>query len=220
MPLERITHRTLNQTAYERILHAIASGELPPGAKVTLSSLAKDLGVSLMPIREAVRRLQAENLICMKNRRIEVTRYSTHQLRQLLEIRLQLEGFAAQKAARNCTDGTIRELEDLLERMQQAEGFDEYLRENRRFHLALYRAARRPMLLGIIQDLWHRVSPYLHIYIAEVPDYKALAISFHNGMLDGMRRKNPKDVRKWLELDLGTAAKHTLRLLARSERKR
>jgi DNA-binding GntR family transcriptional regulator len=218
MELEPINHKPLNETVYERILHAIASGRFLPGTKVTLSGLAKQLGVSLMPVREALRRLEAENLVSMKNRRIVIKQYSENELRELLTIRLHLESLAAQKAATNSTQETTRKLENLMDQMDKARGFEAYLEKNRLFHLTLYSAAKMPILLDIIQDLWFRVSPYLHIYTSEVHDYETKARPFHEGMLDGMKRNNPKEVRKWLERDLRTAARNVLRLLRRKER--
>ena len=218
MELESINHKPLNEAVYERILHAIASGRFLPGTKVTLSSLANQLGVSLMPVREALRRLEAQNLVSMKNRRIVIKQYSGDELRELLTIRLHLESLAAQKAAINSTQETTRKLENLMDQMDKARGFEAYLGKNRLFHLTLYSASEMPILLDIIQGLWLRASPYLHIYTSEVGDYKTSARAFHEGMLDGMKNNNPKEVKKWLERDLRTAATNVFRLLRRKER--
>jgi len=218
MELQPIHHKPLNETVYERILRAIASGRFLPGTKVTLSGLAKQLGVSLMPVREALRRLEAENLVSMKNRRIVIKQYSENELRELLTIRLHLESLAAQKAAINSTQETTRKLENLMDQMDKARGFEAYLEKNRLFHLTLYSASEMFILLDTIQDLWLRASPYLHIYASEVGDYKTSARAFHEGMLDGMKNNNPKEVKKWLERDLRTAATNVFRLLRRKER--
>lgn len=54
--------------------------------------------------------------------------------------------------------------------------------------------------------MWERVSPYLHIYVAGFPDYKALKIQYHEGILQGMRERDPDEVCKYLALDLNKAA--------------
>jgi len=72
-------------------------------------------------------------------------------------------------------------------------------------HHTLYRNANMPILQETIENLWWRFSPYLHIYAAEVPDYKAMAIRNHEGILNAVREKNAKGVCKWLTLDLNTA---------------
>jgi DNA-binding GntR family transcriptional regulator len=73
-----------------------------------------------------------------------------------------------------------------------------------------------PILLEVINSLWEQVSPYLHILLRSARDVnRAAFIRIHNGMLEGMRRKDSKEVLKWLRKDLTDAAERVLRVLER-----
>jgi DNA-binding GntR family transcriptional regulator len=213
-PLKPIKHLPLKETVYENILIAITSGRFKPGMQITLSELSQQLGVSLMPVREAVRKLEAGNLIHIrKNRRIIIKEYTPDELNELLKIRLKLELMAARKATRNCTDETVKELESIQGDMNLANDIEEYLAKNWKFHYTIYHLANMHILQGIIKDLWLRVSPYLHIYIAEVPNYKSYAKNTHGGIIRGLKKRDAKEVCKYLSLDLRHTAELTTNLL-------
>ncbi|MBW2057279.1 MAG: GntR family transcriptional regulator [Deltaproteobacteria bacterium] len=205
--LGRLNVLTINETVYKELLNAIVSAKLPPGAQITTTQLAEQFGVSLMPVREALKKLQAGGFVSVrKNRRIMINELSVADLSELLEIRLKLEGMAATKAVKNCPDETIRELEQLMEGVKSAKSPEEFLEKNKLFHHTIYQKANMPLLQEIINSLWRRLSPYLHIYVSEMPNYKTLKIHYHEGILQGMRERDPKKVTKWLTLDLKKAA--------------
>ncbi len=204
--LTSVNHVTLEKTVYRKILEGIISGKLPPGTQITITQLADQLGVSLMPVRQALRALEAKNLVTIKkNRRLVIRKLSPDDLNELLEIRLHLERMAAEKAAKNCSNETIRELERLLDEMKTAKDREVYLEKNKEFHHTIYRTANQPILLEIIQDLWSRISPYYFTYLIEgdVTEHDP----YHEGMLRGMRKRDPRAVCKWLTIDLKKAAK-------------
>jgi DNA-binding GntR family transcriptional regulator len=197
----------VKETVYKRLLHAIVSGRLLPGAKVTVAQLADQFGVSLMPVREALRKLEAGNFISIqKNRRIVVQELSEKDLDDLLHIRLRLETMAARRALKNYKNEMLTELERLLNEVRTAEDPEEFLEMNKQFHHTLYRYADMPILQDIIEALWRRLSPYLHIYVAATPDFRALKLRYHEGILEGVRARDAVLVCKWLSLDLKKAA--------------
>ncbi len=199
-----IENLTLETRVYREILQAIVSGKISPGTQITISELAGQLGVSLMPVRQALKALAAKNLVyIMKNRRLMIRRLSISDLEELFEIRLQLEHRAAEQAARSCAEATVRRLEQLLEQMSATEDRELYLEKNMEFHHTIYRSADRPILYEIIVDLWHRISPYMYLYLCcSVQNHD----SFHRGMIEGLRKRNPQEVSRWLEADLRQAA--------------
>jgi DNA-binding GntR family transcriptional regulator len=213
--LSSVNHLTLEKTVYRELLRGIISGKLSPGTKITITQLAEQLGVSLMPVRQALRALEAKNLITIqKNRRLTIRKLSADDLNELLQIRLNLECMAAQRAAANCTDETVLRLERLLEEMKTVEDRELYLEKNREFHHTIYRSASRSILLEIIEDLWSRISPYYFMYLVEGDVTKHMP--YHEGMVKGMREKDPKAVCKWLKIDLEKAAEDlTNQLIAR-----
>lgn len=210
---------TLKEKVYKRLLDGIVSGKLPPGTQITIGQLADQFGVSLMPVREALRKLEAGNFISIqKNRRIMIKELSANDLNELLEIRLNLELMAAKKAVKNLTDETIKHLERLMDEVKAAKDPEEFLEKNKEFHHTIYRNANMPILQETIQHLWWRLSPYLHIYVNETPNYKVLKIHYHEGILQGVRERNPKKVCKWLALDLKKAAELVTGLLSAKEK--
>lgn len=203
--LSSLNHLTLEKRAYREILKGIISGKLWPGTQITITQLAEQLGVSLMPVRQALRALEAKNLISMKtNRRLIIRKLSADDLNELLHIRLKLECMAAEQAAENCTDEMIQRLEQLLDEMNETEDREAYLEKNKEFHHTIYRCANRPILLEVIEDLWSRISPYYFIYLIEFDVTRHTP--YHEGMIKGMRQKNPEEVCKWLTTDLTKAA--------------
>ncbi len=98
--LNSVKHSTLEKKVYSEILQAIVSGKLSPGSSVTITELAEGLNVSLMPVRTALKALEAKNLIhIQKNRRLTIRNLSIENLKELFEIRIKLEVAAAQEAA-------------------------------------------------------------------------------------------------------------------------
>lgn len=204
--LAPIETTTLKEAVYSQLLHSIVSGKLPPGTQVTIAQLSGLIGVSIMPVREALQKLAAGNLVSVqKNRRIAINQLSKEDLNELRLIRAKLECMAAREALKNATDDLVRDLERLMAEIDSCRDAEDFLEKNRAFHHSLYRHANMPILQETIEHLWRRFSPYLHIYAAEVPNYKARATKNHEGILGAVRAKDAKDLCKWLTLDLKTA---------------
>ncbi len=208
---------TLKETVYDKLLTAITLGKLPPGTQVTIAQLAGLIGVSFMPVREALRKLEAGNYISVqKNRRITIAELSMEDLEQLLEIRVKLECMAARKAVKNATDELANELERIMKDMNDSQNPEEFLARNKDFHHTLYQNAKMPILQEVIEHLWRRYSPYLHIYATKAtgfPDFDYLRTRYHEGILRGVREKNAKAVCKWITLDLETVAELVISFL-------
>ena len=89
--LKSVKHLTLEKRVYREILQAIVSGKLSPGSSVTITELAVGLNVSLMPVRTALKALEAKNLIhIQKNRRLIIRKLSLEDLQELFEIRHEI----------------------------------------------------------------------------------------------------------------------------------
>ena len=85
---------------------------------------------------------------------------------------------------------------------------NEFLRLNKMFHFLLYSGADMPILEEIINGLWNKVSPYLHLLFREVKDYHlSISIDCHEQILDGLKNRDSDQVTKWLRTDLTRGAK-------------
>ncbi len=203
--LNTVKHSTLEKQVYSEILQAIVSGRLSPGSSVTITELAQGLNVSLMPVRTALKALEAKNLIhIQKNRRLTIRKLSIDDLEELFQIRIKLEVAAAQEAARHCPPETLGNLERLLREMKTCQDRELYLEKNLAFHRAVYQSAGKPILFEIIDDLWHRISPYMYLYMKiDVHTHDP----FHEGLVAAMREGDPQKAAEWLEADLSSSAR-------------
>jgi len=164
MNFKPVRSTSLHQEIYEELVNAIVSGNLHPGEKLTLESVAAQFEVSTMPVRESFRKLEAAKLVRKeKNRGITVNKLSIDNIDEIIEIRLLLEPYAAKSALKFMTDKIIEELNALSNSINKAISPEEYLQKNREFHFLIYKTSKNEILAEIIEGLWERYSPYLYI---------------------------------------------------------
>jgi len=146
--------------AYEAIREAILSGDLLPSQKISLTDLARNLGVSIIPVNNAVRRLTSEGLIHQDPHHSPcVEEFSSKDTNEVLTIRYHMEELALQLALPNFTESGLATLHTYLDKMrEEVEKKDHhtYSKINRAFHMYIYSFSNFPMLCNIIDDLWNK----------------------------------------------------------------
>jgi DNA-binding GntR family transcriptional regulator len=152
------------EAALEELREAIILGELTPGTPLRLEDLARSLGMSISPIREAVRQLEALGLAeHVPHHGAKVVALDVDDLRELFEVRLALETLAVRGAARRFgrDDATTARthLEAYVE-ARRARDVRESLRAHTAFHFTLYGAARSTWLLRLIRPAWDSCERY------------------------------------------------------------
>jgi len=218
--LKPVETRTVQEIVYRELFQAIISGRIPPGEKLVTEKIAKRMKVSPMPVRDALYRLKAAGFISIRGKQgTIVNELSPESLKEITEIRLALEPMAARKAAVHPNPKTLKRLEDLHAAFLAAREnrqTEDFLALNREFHHTIYHEANMPILLPIIDGLWGRVSPYLHILMRE-QDHSGSewTIQTHAGMLNAMRASEPEMMVKWVKTDLTRAAQALLNMFAR-----
>ena len=156
-------HRTLAEKAYETLHAAIITGVLRPGTRLPIEELAERLDMSPMPIREAVRRLDAAGLVDnVPHRGARVTELSVIDLAEVYEVRLALEPLAIRRTAAHFTEARAAQARRCLEEL---EGMSDETSEatseaHARFHFAFYEAAESAWLLRLIQPAWQVSERY------------------------------------------------------------
>jgi DNA-binding GntR family transcriptional regulator len=152
--------------AYRHILTRIRRGELSPGARVRTEDVASAVGLSRQPVREAIRRLEAEGYLSSRpNYGAIVSKYTPAQLMELFEIRASLEGLAARVAASVLSAADIDAFEPLLAKMEAAgTQTDAWLDAHVHFHMHLAQAAGRPRLARELARLHAALEPYLRLW--------------------------------------------------------
>jgi DNA-binding GntR family transcriptional regulator len=173
LPVDR---DTLGDRAYRRLRELLMSGRLAPGERLSLRSTAEALGVSIMPVRAAVSRLVADHALeVTPSRAIRVPLTGVTQFRELTSIRIEVEGFAAERAAsaRTAADLEAMVVAEAGFRMESFASSPDLARAvqlNMDFHFALYRSSGMPMLVELIEQLWLRVGPIINLETRGKPD--------------------------------------------------
>ncbi|MHB8244311.1 MAG: GntR family transcriptional regulator [Acidimicrobiales bacterium] len=155
-------HRTLAEKAFTSLHNLILNGDLKAGERLPIEDIAEKLGMSPMPVREAVRRLDLLGLVeNIPHKGARVTELSLDDLLEVYELRLLLEPLAIHHAARNFTEADANQARAALEAMDKARpGSPESWRYHRNLHIGLYRAAGSLWLSRLIQPLWESSERY------------------------------------------------------------
>jgi DNA-binding GntR family transcriptional regulator len=155
-------HSPLTTLAAKEIRERIVSGRLQPGARLVEGKLSEEMGISRMPVREALRVLAAEGLVSIEPRRgATVSEYTPEQVRDMVEVRATLEGLNARLAARRHDRGEIAKLKHILESGSKLTSKDDLLsleRHNALFHDALAHSAANTVLQEILTSLRERTA--------------------------------------------------------------
>jgi DNA-binding GntR family transcriptional regulator len=152
----------------ERLREAIIAGEFRPGAAMRQETIAKDMGTSRIPVREALRQLETEGLITIRphfGARVAVQDYQ--ECMEVYKIRAQLEPLAVRESMDHMSlaqVSEVSELADLIERSVHDHGA--WIEADRRFHLACSVAAPLPRLLKMIDGYWNSTQQYRRIILA------------------------------------------------------
>jgi DNA-binding GntR family transcriptional regulator len=161
-----VTQRALPDVISEVLRRDISEGLYRPDEAIKIRPLAARFGVSTMPVREALRRLEAEGLVEFdKNRRISVKALSERDAREVFILRADLEPMAIREAipALQGDEEGLAHLERIIVRMDKAnEGAenDSWRLLNEEFHMRIYHAAEMPRLETIVRSLWSATDPY------------------------------------------------------------
>lgn len=152
-----LPRRTLTDAAADALRDALLQGRWPAGAPLRQEALATELGVSRIPLREALRQLEAEGLVTLlPHRGAVVAPLPVEEVLELFELRALIESDLARRAVTCLTaadDRTMREYAAAFERALTAGDPGAWGEANRRFHFALYAAAGRPRTLETVARL-------------------------------------------------------------------
>lgn len=162
---------TIQDGVYRQLRHALMIGRFDPGQTMTISALADSFGTSHMPVREALRRLAAENALeIAANGSARVPSVSRPRLDDLCRARMAVEGLATELAAQTIGEGDIATLERLVREHEESGREDVYamLDRNQAFHFALYGLSRSEVLIQLIETLWLRFGPYMRMLTRHV----------------------------------------------------
>ncbi|MFL5817563.1 MAG: GntR family transcriptional regulator [Conexibacter sp.] len=188
-----MTVDTTQQHAVEWLRRAIVAGELRPGERVPQDEVATRIGVSIAPLREALRVLEGEGQLTYRPRRgYFVTELRIDDLTEIYALRRLLEARAARHALDLLdADGVERIVRAAGDCADTAAAGDvaQTLDANRRFHFALFDAPGQPHLLKLIRTLWDATEAYRALYY-NTPEERAAAVDAHDRIVDAVRARD------------------------------
>jgi DNA-binding GntR family transcriptional regulator len=154
--------RTASDEVADTLREAIITGQFADGEELNQVELARHFGVSRVPVREALRRLEAEGLVTAEaHRRVVVHGLTKARISEIFEIRSVLEGHLVKRAAPELGADELAELREMAESMNKARSRDAWLERNAEFHRRLLTPADAPFAMAIIERLSHQVERYL-----------------------------------------------------------
>lgn len=205
---------TLADHIYRSLAERLMAGRAAPGDKLSLRAVADTLGVSMMPVRAAVSRLAAEGALeVLPKRAATVPLMRAEQFRDVTRVRIEIEGAAAVMACHgaNRSDlATISDRERIFRAIsrERAPDLARAVAANQEFHFAIYRAAKSPELLAIIERLWLRVGPILNFDLRASPERLRIgdAVRCHQTLLAALQDGDPRIARTAIAADIRSAA--------------
>lgn len=172
----RVLYGNVQDAVVDRIRQMIVSGTVQPGDWLRQDELATTLGVSTMPIREALRQLQAEGLVTFHPRRgAYVKKFSVAHHQEIYRIRLELEILACEWAAEHFDQIPLDRLKQLLNEIENAEKQSDFSRRIdlvREFFFTVFNASQKEELHRILSNLWDLSQQYRR-YFATLPETRA-----------------------------------------------
>ena len=202
---DNVTDRKIaHEETYKTLYYAIITGRFEPGKVLTIRGLAKQLGCSTMPVREAVRRLAALGALEMRNtRRISVAPMTEEKFQEVWDARVMLEPEIAARAMAHVDKALIRELQridnEVGEAMEKGDP-DKYCLKNWEFHFTLYRASACPLFLRLIESVWLQFGPFMRMVTGRLGT--SLLVDQHEMAVEALKKKDEAALRESIRLDI------------------
>ncbi|MFE9043439.1 GntR family transcriptional regulator [Streptomyces sp. NPDC007818] len=179
---------------YDNLREAIVGGGLRPGERINMDELARTFGVSKIPIREAVKRLESEGLVVSRvHSGVTVAEIDRHEMRGVFLAREAIEGLVGRLAAENADDALVAELDRVQARMDaalEAGEIDALMGLNSEFHGALAAASGYRILSELTEQLLVAVRRYRIVAPVDDMNWRSV-LTEHEAIIEAVRRRDP-----------------------------
>lgn len=211
--LAPVETQRLHEVVYEKLRHALMSGQIASGRKLTSRKLAQELGTSDMPVRSALLRLQAlRALDQLGNGSMVLPAMTRDRFADLMTTRLICEPAAARVAASGLDRAGLRQLRQsafALTAAAEDQDIDAYLLHNHEFKFGIYAACGSPSLLFLIETLWLQVGPFLRQFSGQFGnDLRGiLELDYHDEIVKRIEDKDGEGAAELLQRDIAEGYK-------------
>ncbi|WP_181782773.1 GntR family transcriptional regulator [Pseudonocardia pini] len=190
-------------SAVDLVLHeirrSILNGDLPPGRPFTVPALTEQLGVSHVPVREALRQLEAQGLVVLSpSRSAIVTPLDPEDLRAIYRLRMTVEPELAALSAPDRSAADLDELARLVDETFDRVPGEEFWEPHREFHAVLIRPAASEWDLRLLRPLWDASERYTRLVfdpVGEPEDFATRRRHVHSELVEAARSRDPERVR-------------------------
>ncbi len=214
-----VDQRQLDERIYDALKEKILQSELAPGTALTIRSVAQHLGVSVTPVRDALRRLQTEGLVQMQGRgETTVARLEPGEIDDILDLRLALELHATRRGVTRMSGAELKRLEELLTAAVMTFRGDTYhdypsaSRLDQQFHSVLVGAAGNERLTAMYETLGARVQ-IARVYYTTTQRRPRATYEEHRDILEAYRQRDPAAAAAAVESHIAHTRQHIAHLL-------
>ena len=201
-------YKNAREAAFEKIKEAIIKGHFKPGEKLVEQTLAQEMGVSRTPVREAIRRLEAEGFVVSIPRKgVVVSRADKEEIVQLYSIRAELEGLAARWAIENADEDDIRKLDEAISRMEETAASGDLngvVQSNALFHDAIAQASKSRILCTLLKTLQDNIQRF-RFQSLHLPGRPEAALAEHKEIVAAIKEKKTEEADRLLKEHLQNA---------------
>jgi len=193
---DAVTSQRILATLRERIL----AGEIQPGTWLRQDDLATKLGVSRLPVREALRILESEGLaVSMPNRGARVPALDLHEVHTLYQMRERLEPLTLIESLAHVTEQQVERMESIQQQIEENRDVTRFLALDRDFHMTSYEACQSGQLMATTVRLWNATQPYRRAFmLLQDADRTTIVNAEHRLILDAVQRRDPEDAERFL----------------------
>jgi DNA-binding GntR family transcriptional regulator len=209
------SRRTASDYIAEALRDAILDGQFEDGEELNQVELANHFNVSRVPVREAIRQLQAEGLVSAEpHRRVSVIGFSRERIDEAFEVRAVLEDYLLKKAAPRLDEARLERLYSICEELDVTEDRRKWLDKNREFHRVLHEPSGAKMALALVEQMTLRVERYLQR--AGGVDRAAEVGREHRTLLKALENNDIPAARSALELHISRTREAVMKQLRQS----
>lgn len=210
----KLVRKTVVELVLDELRARILSGAFPPGAPLRQEALAEELGVSRIPVREAIRLLSSEGLVeVLPHKGAFTSMLSKDEVREFFDLRQRLEPWLLFDAVPLLSEPTLARAERLVLQMDRATAED-WGRLNWQLHEMLYAAAGRPAALGIVRALHEKSERYFRFQVVNAP-IREQAHREHQQIIDLCRNNQAEAAQAVLARHIADAAGQILAIVDR-----
>lgn len=204
----QLDRRPVHEQVYDLLKNAILNGDIRPGERLLQDELAKRFGISRMPVRDALRLLEADKLVVsVPNKGVTVADFGAEELQDTFFVRSILEREAVKLAVPRITREDIAVLEGLLAEMDQClaeKDLSKLTKLNYAFHSAIYNGVPSRRLLDMIKNLWDNFPRYAMLSTLELASGSQEA---HRAILAAIKKGDGEEASKVMENHILAAAR-------------